>query len=191
MAEQRIITLEGKNVEYTLRTSVRATRIRLAIYPGGDFVVTMPVRVSEIKTVALITDKSAWVLSTIEKMAKVKPLVSKAETIQEYAAYKDRAYILVKEKVIVFNALYKFSFGTITIKNQKTLWGSCSRNGNLNFNYKIALLPEHLANYIVVHELCHLKEFNHGKNFWNLVACTIPHYKEYRIELKKTGLRFT
>jgi hypothetical protein len=63
------------------------------------------------------------------------------------------------------------------------------RKGNLNFNYKIALLPERLADYIIVHELCHLKEVNHSQKFWNLVAKMMPDYLEIRNELKKSGIK--
>jgi predicted metal-dependent hydrolase len=68
---------------------------------------------------------------------------------------------------------------------QKSRWGSCSRKKNLNFNYKLIQLPLELADYIVVHELCHLQEFNHGQGFWNLVGETIPDYKARRDELRK------
>ncbi len=74
--------------------------------------------------------------------------------------------------------------------NQRTKWGSCSKKGNLNFNYKIALMPEKIADYIVVHELCHLKEFNHSRKFWNLVVKIIPDYLEIKKELKNKSLIF-
>ncbi|MDE1924740.1 MAG: M48 family metallopeptidase [Patescibacteria group bacterium] len=72
----------------------------------------------------------------------------------------------------------------IFIKNLKTRWGSASKNGNLNFHYKILFLPPHLASYLVVHEVCHLKEFNHSKEFWALVASELPDYKKLRKELR-------
>ena len=84
----------------------------------------------------------------------------------------------------MFNQIYGFQYNKINIRNQKTRWGSCSKKGNLNFNYKIALLPEKYADYIVVHELCHLKEFNHSRSFWNLVARTIPDFRERKKRIK-------
>ena len=77
-----------------------------------------------------------------------------------------------------------FEYNRIAIRNQKTRWGSCSSNKNLNFNYKIVFLPYELAEYLVVHELCHLKHFNHSKDFWGLVEVFCPNYKSHQNILK-------
>ncbi|NBS67881.1 M48 family peptidase [bacterium] len=66
----------------------------------------------------------------------------------------------------------------------RTRWGSCSKRGNLNFNYRILFLPPHLADYLIVHELCHLKEFNHSPRFWALVAQGCPNYHACKKELR-------
>lgn len=102
-----------------------------------------------------------------------------------YKQHKERARTLVHERLAHFNLHYKFKINKIFIKNQKTRWGSCSSKGNLNFNYKIVLLPPHLSDYIIVHELCHLGQFNHSKAFWSLVEQTVPDWKKRRAELKK------
>jgi predicted metal-dependent hydrolase len=79
---------------------------------------------------------------------------------------------------------YNFSYNKVFIKNQRTRWGSCSSNRNLNFNYRIINLAPELQDYLIVHELCHLQEFNHGQAFWNLVGLQIPNYKVVRTQLK-------
>mgnify|MGYP001609645548 FL=1 len=109
---------------------------------------------------------------------------------KEYLENKGKALALALSRIEHFNKIYKVNIGKINIKNQKTRWGSCSKKGNINFNYKIALLPERLSDYIIVHELCHLKEFNHSCKFWDLVSITIPDWLERRSELKK-GLKNT
>ena len=106
-----------------------------------------------------------------------------------YKKMKESALVLAEERIAEFNKFYNFEFGKIRVKNQKSRWGSCSKKGNLNFNYRIALLPKDVADYIIVHELCHLGELNHSKNFWNLVAKTIPNHKEIRKKLRRISMR--
>lgn len=108
---------------------------------------------------------------------------------QEYIKYKEIARQLAKERIAHFNVAYNFTVNRISIKNQKSRWGSCSKKGNLNFNYRVALLPERLADYVILHELCHLGEFNHSLRFWDLVAKTMPSYKKIRQEFKKIPIR--
>ena len=106
---------------------------------------------------------------------------------KKYKENKVKALLIIKDRIEYFNTIYNFKWNRIVIRNQKTRWGSCSKKGNLNFNYKIALLPPKSADYIIVHELCHLGEFNHSQKFWDLVAKTIPDYKEIRKDLRKNG----
>ena len=109
----------------------------------------------------------------------------KAAPSLHFAAYKELARDIIAKRVAYFNERYGFSFGRIAIKNQKRCWGSCSAKKNLNFNYKVIFLPEPLMDYVIVHELCHLKELNHGSQFWNLVGEAVPDYKEKRAHLKR------
>ena len=110
-------------------------------------------------------------------------------TKKRYTLLRKQAKQLVMERLEHFNLFYNFSYKKVFIKNQKTRWGSCSTNRNLNFNYNILFLPTHLQDYLVVHELCHLQEMNHGQDFWNLVARQIPDYKNCAKELRATRMR--
>ena len=107
----------------------------------------------------------------------------------DFVENKARAEELVRERIEFFNTDakygYGFAVGKITARNQRSRWGSCSKKGNLNFNYRIAQLPAHLADYVIVHELCHLGEFNHSRAFWNLVARAVPDYAKCRTELRR------
>lgn len=98
--------------------------------------------------------------------------------------HREHARSLVHDRIAHFNAAGEYSVRRIAIRNSKTRWGSCSRAGNLNFHYKIALLPERVRDYVIVHELCHLKEFNHSRAFWNLVGEILPDYRELRGALR-------
>ena len=127
-----------------------------------------------------------WFSNSFKKTRKAKkrrtPLRKKNR--KEYLACKESARQLVLEKIKHYNDFYQFKVGRISIKNQKSRWGSCSKKGNLNFNYKIIFLPKEVADYVVVHELCHLGQFNHSPAFWQLVAQTLPQYQELKKKLK-------
>ncbi|MFH1536961.1 MAG: M48 family metallopeptidase [Patescibacteria group bacterium] len=115
-------------------------------------------------------------------------MVGKYIAKRHYLKYKEQARFLIEERLNYFNQFYNHEFCRVSIRNQKTRWGSCSSKGNLNFNYRILFLPRDTADYIIVHELCHLKEMNHSKNFWILVSQTFPNYKYIRKNLR--GLSF-
>lgn len=182
------IELHKKKVEYTLKVSKRARRMRLAIYCDGSFVVTAPRYASENIIEQFIIQKSQWIIEKLEYFKSFSGQVFTKGTKKDYIKYKEQALALAQNRIESFNKFYGFKFNKVSIKNQKTRWGSCSKKGNLNFNYKIFLLPERPADYIIVHELCHLKEFNHSQKFWNLVAKTMPNYLALRTELRKRGL---
>ena len=102
----------------------------------------------------------------------------------KYLANKEKARKFVWQKINYFNQFYNFEINRVAIRNQATRWGSCSQRGNLNFNYRILFLPPKMADYIVVHELCHLGQLNHSRDFLELVAKTLPDYKEIKKKFK-------
>ena len=182
---QKKITLKSEKIEYTLRKHRQAKRLKLAIYCDGNFVVTVPWRMSMWNVDQFIREHADWVLEKMKAMKKIgKNNLFARNDRAEYLELKERARQLVHNRLEKFNKIYNFNYQGVAIRNQKTRWGSCSSKGNLNFNYKIALLPPRHADYIIVHELCHLKEFNHSKRFWNLVAKTIPEYEKIVEQLR-------
>lgn len=110
-------------------------------------------------------------------------VVSKKE-LEKYRSHRESARKRIAELLGKVNRHYGLEYGRVAIRNQRRSWGSCSQARNLNFNYRILFLPEALQEYIIAHELCHLKEFNHGMNFWQLVAEYVPDYRKQRKELK-------
>jgi predicted metal-dependent hydrolase len=106
--------------------------------------------------------------------------------------YRRQARRVFAERVVHCNASYGFSYGRVTIKDQKSRWGSCSHLGNLNFNWRLLLAPLPVLDYVVYHELAHLKERGHAPAFWALVASACPSFREHRRWLTQHGheLRF-
>jgi predicted metal-dependent hydrolase len=185
---KRQIFLQNREVKYTLKKSRRARRMRMAVYCDGAVVVTAPLHFSEGIAERFIMEKKNWLLAKLSLFTPFRARPARSRTKVEFRQNKEHSYKLALERIMYFNQTYNFKFNSVSIKNQKTRWGSCSKKGNLNFNYKIALLPQHLSDYIIVHELCHLREFNHSKNFWELVSRTIPDHAVLRGELKNIGV---
>jgi hypothetical protein len=182
---QKSIILQNKQVEYSLRQSARARCLRITIYPGGELAATLPRGMSLEKLENFLRQKADWILRKMNLAKKRKPsMILPKASGREYLARKKEAFELVEQKIDYFRSVYNLCPARISIRNQKTRWGSCSRKGNLNFNYRIVHLPEKYQDYVVVHELCHLKEFNHSRNFWNLVAEAIPDFKNIRKEIR-------
>lgn len=170
--------------EVQLRVSSRARHLRITVRPGGAVVITRPRRVSEATAIAFLQSKKSWLLRATSKMKQVAPPISAAVRHQEYRARKERAAALVAERLAVLAPRYGFTYRRVVIRNQKTRWGSCSRRGTLSFNYRILDLSPALVDYLIVHELCHLKEMNHSARFWELVAREVPGYRADRRELR-------
>ncbi len=171
---------------YTLKKNKRSKSIRISIREGGEVLVTMPYRLPKYFAQRFVESKKDWIEERLnEQKENPKPKKILAHySATDFKENKERAYNLVDDRIAHFNKFYKYEIERVVIRNQKTRWGSCSGKKHLNFNYKLVFLPIELADYIVVHELCHLKEMNHGKHFWALVAQQIPDYKECRKQIK-------
>jgi predicted metal-dependent hydrolase len=172
-------------INYTIKRTNRARRIVISVHSNTDVVVTMPMQMPVARAEHFVFSKMPWIVATQEKMRKkFEGKISLKQSRKEYEELKEQTRIFVEARLKHFNQHYNFSYKRISIRMQRSRWGSCSRKGNLNFNYKLIQLPQALADYIVVHELCHLKQFNHSHAFWNLVTETIPNHIELRKVLK-------
>ena len=176
------IILKGREVEYEMRKSYRASNLRISFDPMRGLAVTLPWLVGRKYAEKFLQAKAEWIL---KRFAEAEDQIIIKSEPNEYQKLKEAAREFTRLRVTRFNRLYNFSYNKIFIRNQKTRWGSCSSQKNLNYNYRIIKLPPNLADYIIVHELCHLQELNHSQNFWNLVAYTVPDYKELRREFRR------
>jgi predicted metal-dependent hydrolase len=174
------------NIKYSIRRHRRARRVSITVRHTGDVVVTLPLLAPAFTADKFVREKLPWIEATQRRMKKrfENKIVIK-QTRKNYLDSKKKALEFITERLGYYNKFYNFKIGRISIKNHKSRWGSCSSKGNLNFNYTLVHLPQELADYVVVHELCHIKELNHSQKFWNLVAQTIPDYKARRAILKK------
>lgn len=174
-------------IGYTIKKSTKAKSLRITIHPDESVIVTVPHRMSMEKAEQFVREKRGWIedaLYRLRRRPKPAYLLPKASA-EDYGAHKDEALRIALARLAHFNAVYGLSWKNVTIKNTKSRWGSCSRLRNINFSYRIAFLPPHLQDYLVVHELCHLGQMNHSPKFWKLVARAIPEYVDARRVLKK------
>ncbi|MAJ97063.1 hypothetical protein CL644_01615 [bacterium] len=176
-------TKQEQEVAYTIRKSKRTKSVSLTVHADGTVVVTLPFRAMDSIAAAFVREKEEWLLRRMNYFRKFENTALVSLTRKDYLKNKERARALAHERIEHFNFLYKYSYNSVSIRDQKTCWGSCSSKKNLSFNYKIVFISEALRDYVIVHELCHLQELNHSKNFWALVARTIPNYKECKKEL--------
>ncbi|MBP6884352.1 MAG: M48 family metallopeptidase [Candidatus Pacebacteria bacterium] len=171
--------------EYKIQETKRGRKIRLIIKHTGEIIVTKPYLTPNALVVRFIDQHKEWIDKNLKRFKKRPiPLLS-GKSKKDYIENKERSRALVHDRINYWNKDNRYSIGTIRIGNQKSRWGSCSKKGNLNFNYKVIYLPKEVLDYVIVHELCHLVHLNHSRAFWSLVESQIPNWSALRKELKK------
>lgn len=178
--EARILKLETGELPYELRRHGRARRMNIRVVPGSDegrIVLTLPKCGSIREGERFLARHAGWATKEAERLREAGGLLFRDDE-REYRARRAEASVYIREKARYWSGVYGFRYAGITIRNQTSRWGSCSSTGRLSFNWKLLLLPERFADYVVVHELCHLAEFNHSRRFWALVGREIPEYRE-------------
>ncbi|MBI2644008.1 MAG: M48 family metallopeptidase [Candidatus Wildermuthbacteria bacterium] len=180
------IKVKNRKIRYAVKISRKARKLRLDAYYDGRFVLTIPKGTTEGIIRTFLREKANWMLKQLLFFKHFKGGIFFRNDQKSYLAYKEKAQKLVEHRLSHFNKLYNLQFHTVRIKNHRTIWGSCSDKKNLNFSYKLLFLPKHIADYIIVHELCHLEAFDHSEKFWKLVGRAVPHYQKIEKELKYT-----
>lgn len=154
-----------------------------------QIVVFVPLYVSDNEIERMVISKSKWidehmlkVQSTIDERSKLEKI-----TFEQVKELEDQAVEYIPKRVKYYAEKENFVYNKITIKNLVSRWGSCSTKGNLNFNCLLMLTPDYVIDYIVVHELCHLREMNHSEKFWAEVEKIMPDYQRAELWLKQNG----
>lgn len=172
-------------IEYELIRSNRKT-VTLQVKPDGSVVVRAPIRLAKYRIAKFVRDHEAWILIQQKKAEVYREhvhVITEEERREGIASAKK----IFPERTAYFAKRMGVTYNRITIREQKTRWGSCSSAGNLNFNWKLVLMPPELLDYVVVHELAHRKEMNHSPRFWAVVENELPDYRERREKLKILG----
>jgi predicted metal-dependent hydrolase len=172
-------------LEYEL---IRSTRKTLALYVrrDGRVEVRAPLKTSKAYIDSFVIKKQDWIENTLDKLSArqtAKRTIRLSKT--EEAGYKRQAKEYLTQKCLRFSRIMGLRHGEIKINNAKTRWGSCNRRGDINFTYRLLFAPEELIDYVVVHELAHLKEMNHSPRFWTVVEQTLPDFRVRRKRLRE------
>ncbi len=182
----------GKPVTVEIIRSARKT-MSLEVTRDGRVLVRAPHGMSEQRIRAFVEEKKAWLGRSVAKMEQRRQMQERAGAVtqEQKRAGIEAARERIAERAAYFAPLLGVTYGRITIRDQKTRWGSCSSKGNLNFTWKLILAPPEVLDYVVVHELCHRLEMNHSERFWNHVKRILPDYRERRNWLKENGWLLT
>lgn len=163
--------------------------VTIQIKSDGRVVVRAPMRMSGAAIRQLLEEKSAWIEKHLAQIRRQNESAEPAFSPEQLRQLAEAARQDLPRRAARFAPLLGVSCGRITIRAQKSRWGSCSTRGNLNFNCLLMLCPEEVRDYVVVHELCHRKEMNHSRRFWQELARVLPEYEQQRQWLKSNGSR--
>jgi predicted metal-dependent hydrolase len=174
-------------ISYTIRRHPRAKYVRITVKADARVVVSAPKRVSTRFISTFVMEKQSWIAQEQQKLrARSADWEQRPGIAQDsFQSSKARALKFVRERLIVLNASYGYVYGRVSVKQMSSRWGSCSSEGNMSFHYRLLFLPIELADYVIVHELCHLVELNHSQRFWRLVAKSVPDYRQRRHALEQ------
>ena len=168
-----------------VRSNRKTTAIQ--INEKGDIIVRSPYSVSRRKVEQMLREKQDWI-EKHQKAIKERENSRREMTEQERREGIERAKQILPARIQYYAKIMGVTYGRITLREQKTRWGSCSAKGNLNFNCLLALMPDEILDYVVVHELAHRMEMNHSDKFWKIVENVLPDYRERRKWLKECRL---
>lgn len=183
-------SMNGQTIQYRIVRSDRKT-LSVVIDNGGNVTAKAPMYMPERQIQEFVKTKSNWILRKQNEMKNRKEnhAGEKALDIDMTApnglTYREWARRVITRRTAELAALMQVRYARISIRQQKTRWGSCSSKGNLNFHWRLVLMPEEVMDYVIVHELCHLKYMNHSPEFWKCVGEVMPDYQRWRRWLRE------
>ena len=165
----------------------RRRTLSLELCEDGRLLLRAPLRCPERELRAFVEQHRGWIE---RKCAEQEARRREREAVpplreDELAALQKRGRQVFAERAAHFAPLVGVRYGRISVRRQRSKWGSCSGKGNLNFNWKLIMAPPPVLDYVVIHELCHLWEFNHSPRFWSLVEQQMPEYRVWKKWLKQ------
>lgn len=173
-------------LKYEIIYSSRKT-LAIQITPDGSVKVRAPKRCPKSTIECFLNEKESWILKHVNKAMQNPPVMKNLLSVQERNRYIKIARDIFTQKTAYYASILNVTYGRITIREQKTRWGSCSSEGNLNFNWRLIFAPEEVLDYIVVHELAHRREMNHSQAFYAIVKSILPDYKKSQKWLRDNG----
>ncbi len=175
-------------LSYLIQESRRRT-ISIQVLDDKEIIVKVPFATPRFIAEKFIMEKEGWILRQIKKIEKEESVAHSMGLLSEddIKEIKEKAKRLIPQRVGHFAKLSGISYNRIFIRMQKTRWGSCSADGNLNFNCLLVLMPAEVLDSVVVHELCHRRHMNHSKAFYDEVLRIFPEYKIWDKWLKENG----
>ncbi|HEY3962226.1 MAG TPA: M48 family metallopeptidase [Gaiellaceae bacterium] len=181
----RLVEVDGRAIEVTIRRSKRVKGHRVVVRHGLPPELIVRPRTSEAEIDAALELHRPWLERQLARLTAPRLGLDKLRLTEEQGRREARARIelLVQSEA---KAL-RVSVSRLTIRDQVSRWGSCSANGALSFNWRLVLAPHDVLDYVVVHEVCHIVEHNHGPAFWKLVERRRPGYRDQRAWLDEYG----
>lgn len=189
MPKEELVKIAGLSV-----LLVRSSRKTLAVQirADGTVIARAPLRMPKERILGFLSEKASWICTQQGRMQEREKMRQQAcihlDAAQE-KELRERAKAVLAQRTAYFARQIGVTYGRITVRDQKTRWGSCSQTGNLNFNFRLILAPLEVLDYVVVHELCHRRQMNHSAQFWQEVAQVLPDYRKRKAWLTENGWR--
>lgn len=189
MPKEELVKIAGLSV-LLVRSSRKTLAVQIRV--DGTVIARAPLRMPKDRILCFLSEKASWIRMQQGKMQERENMRQQAcihlDAAQE-KELRERAKSVLAQRTAYFARQVGVTYGRITVRDQKTRWGSCSQTGNLNFNFRLILAPSEVLDYVVVHELCHRRQMNHSAQFWQEVAQVLPDYRERKAWLTENGWR--